>query len=280
MKRLALKLQYLGSRFFGWQRQPHHRSVQGVLEAAIASRAGHEVVLHGAGRTDTGVHAAAQVAHFETDSPIPTSRWPFVLNQCLPADVSVWQAAEVPPTWHARFSAIWRRYRYAILNQEQRDVFWDPFVWHCRFPLQVGAMAEALHSLLGEHNLEAFRLSGSPRKHSWVQVQAVDCRQQGSLITIEVQASGFLYRMMRLLVGTLAFVGRGELSVAEFIQRWRQGGLLGTRFRHSVPPQGLCLVGIGYAEDPFRDAETGGAIRGSPSSGADLPPLLSLWSLP
>lgn len=92
MKRLALKLQYLGSQFFGWQRQAHHRSVQGVLEAAIASRAGHAVVIHGAGRTDTGVHAAAQVAHFETVSPIPTERWPFVLNQCLPADVSVWQA--------------------------------------------------------------------------------------------------------------------------------------------------------------------------------------------
>ncbi|GAB4215490.1 MAG: tRNA pseudouridine(38-40) synthase TruA [Synechococcales cyanobacterium] len=277
-RRLAIKVQYLGSQFFGWQRQANHRSVQADLETAIASRAGHGVVIHGAGRTDTGVHAAAQVAHFDTTSPIPVERWPMVLNNCLPSDLSVLEAAEVPTTWHARFSATWRRYRYLILQQDQRDVFWDPYVWHHRQGLDAKAMQAALHSLLGDQNLEAFRLAGSKRRHSWVTVQDVRCERQGSLIAIEVQASGFLYRMMRLLVGTLVFVGRGELTVPDFIRLWQERQLLGTRFRLTVPPQGLCLLGIGYAEDPFRMGN-----RGSPPFSLPVfpPPLhlLTNWSV-
>lgn len=248
-RRIALRVQYLGSTFHGWQRQAAHRSVQGVLEEAIASRAGHKVTVHGAGRTDAGVHAAGQVAHFDTTSTIRD--WSLVLNACLPEDVAVLAAAEVPNSWHARFSATRRRYRYLILNRERPDVFWRLFSWHVRWPLQVERMAEALNSLLGEHSLEAFRCTGSKRAHSTVQVQEVLCQRLGEMVSIEVQASGFLYRMMRLLVGSLQVVGRGELSPEGFVRLWQHNDWSQMRTRYSAPPQGLCLTDVGYAADPF-----------------------------
>ncbi|MCF2972306.1 tRNA pseudouridine(38-40) synthase TruA [Synechococcus sp. Nb3U1] len=250
-RRIALRVQYLGSAFHGWQRQAAHRSVQGVLEEAIASRAGHKVILHGAGRTDAGVHAAGQMAHFDTTSTIRPSDWSRVLNACLPEDVAVLASAEVPDSWHARFSATRRRYRYLILNRERPDVFWRLFSWHVRWPLQVERMSEALNSLLGEHSLEAFRCTGSKRAHSTVQVQEVLCQRLGEMVSIEVQASGFLYRMMRLLVGSLQVVGRGELSPEGFVRLWQQNDWSQMRTRYSAPPQGLCLTDVGYAADPF-----------------------------
>lgn len=250
-RRIALRVQYLGSAFHGWQRQAGYRTVQGVLEEAIASRAGHKVTVYGAGRTDTGVHAAGQMAHFDTTSAIRPEDWSRVLNDCLPKDVVVLASTEVPSSWHARFSAIRRRYRYLILNRERPDVFWRLFSWHVRWPLHVERMAEALNSLLGEHSLEAFRCTGSDRANSIVQVQEVLCQRLGEMISIEVQASGFLYRMMRLLVGTLEVVGRGELSPEGFVRLWQHNDWSQMRTRYSAPPQGLCLVDVGYAMDPF-----------------------------
>lgn len=249
--RIALQLQYLGAHFHGWQRQARHRSVQQVVEEAVASRAGHRAVIHGAGRTDTGVHAAGQVCHFDTQSPIPADQWRLVLNNCLPEDVAILASAPVEPDWHARFTAIWRRYRYLILNQQQPDVFWRPFSWHHRDPLDVKTMDYALQSIVGAHDLEAFRRAGSSRPHSWVTVQRVSCRRWGNLIGVEVQASGFLYRMMRLLVGALAYVGRHELTPLGFEHLWQSKDWTSLRSRYCAPPQGLCLVGVGYPQDPF-----------------------------
>jgi tRNA pseudouridine38-40 synthase len=165
--------------------------------------------------------------------------------------VAVLAAAGVPHDWHARFSALWRRYRYLILNQADPDVFWQNFCWHYPHPLDAGSMASALESILGNNNLEAFRRAGSKRPHSWVTVQEVACRRQGNLIAIDVQASGFLYRMMRLLVGALSFVGRGTLSPGEFGRVWQANDWSQVPSRYSAPPQGLCLTAIGYPTDPF-----------------------------
>ncbi len=257
-KRIALKVQYLGTHFYGWQRQPRHRSVQGVLEGAILSRVDHSVVIHGAGRTDTGVHASGQVAHFDTVSPIPTLQWPVVLNNCLPTDVVVLAAADVDAEWHSRFTASSRRYRYLIFNQECPDVFWRPLSWHFRLPLDAQVMKSALESMIGAHSLEAFRLAGSSRPHSVVTVQAVSCIRHGPLITIEVQATGFLYRMMRLLVGALTFVGKHQLTAEGFKQLWQHNDWSALPARYSAPPQGLCLIHVGYPTDPFAVESRGG----------------------
>ena len=126
IQRVALVIQYLGTRFHGWQRQPHHRSVQADIEQVIAAVVGYPVTLHGAGRTDTGVHAAAQVAHFEVVSQIPASRWASVLNARLPDDILIRGSATVGSSWHARFSALWRRYRYTLYTNPRQNLFLQP----------------------------------------------------------------------------------------------------------------------------------------------------------
>ncbi|MEM9154873.1 MAG: tRNA pseudouridine(38-40) synthase TruA [Cyanobacteria bacterium P01_F01_bin.33] len=255
-RRIALKVQYLGTQFWGWQRQPRHRSVQGVLEDILASRVRHAVTIHGAGRTDTGVHACGQVAHFETDSPIPDDRWQDVLNRALPEDVAIATATRVESSWHARFSALWRRYRYAIWNEPQPNVFWRLFSWHQRCLLDEEAMASALKSLMGQHDLDVFRCSGSKRADSVVRIQKVRCWRVGPLVWIDVQASGFLYRMMRLLVGALAEVGLHRISTAQFEAMWRQKR---SPIRYTAPACGLCLTGVGYERDPFASHSPSGA---------------------
>ncbi|MGF1602512.1 MAG: tRNA pseudouridine(38-40) synthase TruA [Thermosynechococcaceae cyanobacterium] len=258
LKRIALVIQYLGTHFHGWQRQPHHRSVQADIEQALASITGQPITLYGAGRTDSGVHAAAQVAHFETDSPIPPQRWARVLNRYLPDDIVIRGSAVVPPTWHARFSAHWRRYRYCLYTDPRPNLFLRPFTWHYYYkPLDVDQMQAALDPLVGQHHLAAFHRSNSSRPHSWVDVQEVKCQRTSlkngqlsdALIEIEVQASGFLYGMMRLLVGMLVQVGRGLRSPESFTQVWKTEQR--EQVRYAAPPQGLCLLRVGYPVFPF-----------------------------
>jgi len=210
-ERVALLIQYLGTKFHGWQRQATHRSVQAEIEDAIAFILKRPVIVHGAGRTDAGVHAAAQVAHFDQASAIPAQRWATVLNGILPKDILIRGSAPVPPTWHARFSAGWRRYRYTIYTDKQPNLFIAPFVWHYyRADLDAQLMEAALKPLIGKHDLAAFQRAGSSRPHSWVDVHEVTCSRQGEIISLEIQAQGFLYGMVRLLVGMLVEVGSAQ----------------------------------------------------------------------
>ncbi|WAL61101.1 tRNA pseudouridine(38-40) synthase TruA [Thermocoleostomius sinensis] len=248
-QRVALVIQYLGTQFHGWQRQLHQRTVQEEIERAIASMLDRPVTLHGAGRTDAGVHAAAQVAHFEAPSHIPAYRWTDILNSRLPPDIVIRAAAAVDSSWHARFSASWRRYRYTIFTEARPNLFVRPFVWHYYQPLNEYLMQEALTPLIGRHHLAAFHRAGSKRPHSWVEIQAAECVRRGSFIQIEIQASGFLYGMVRLLVGLLIEVGTGDRSPASFTDIWQQQRR--DLVRYAAPPQGLCLLRVGYPEFPF-----------------------------
>ncbi|MFM7794801.1 MAG: tRNA pseudouridine(38-40) synthase TruA, partial [Microcystis panniformis] len=165
--RIALVIQYVGTNFHGWQRQPHHRSVQEEIEKALADILGHAVNLHGAGRTDSGVHAAAQVAHFQQQSPIPPAHWAKVLNARLDDDIVIRASAQVPDRWHARFSALWRRYRYTLYTYPIPNLFVSPFSWHYYHrPLDADLMARALRPLVGKHHLAAFHRANSSRDHS------------------------------------------------------------------------------------------------------------------
>ncbi|MDX1977874.1 MAG: tRNA pseudouridine(38-40) synthase TruA [Pseudanabaenaceae cyanobacterium bins.68] len=250
MPRIALLIQYLGGQFHGWQRQLGQISVQQVIEEAIAEVVGSVLVIHGAGRTDTGVHAAAQVAHFDYDGVLPASSWVKVLNARLPPDVRILAASLVSSSWHARFSAIARKYRYTIYTHPLPNLFVRDFSWHFYHEvLQVNLMAEALQPMVGEQNLSAVQKAGSKRSHARVEVKEVKCWQQQEFVYVEVEASGFLYGMMRLLVGTLVEVGRGRLSVAEFTDIWQQQRR--DLVRYAAPPQGLCLLAIKYPLNPF-----------------------------
>jgi tRNA pseudouridine38-40 synthase len=251
--RVALLIQYLGTRFYGWQRQPNHPSVQQVIEDTLTKICGNQIVIHGAGRTDTGVHGAAQVAHFDTTSIIPAERWAKVLNTYLPKDISIQASVEVDNGWHARFSAIARRYRYTIYTHALPNLFVRDFSWHFYHqPLSLTMMQAALDPLIGEQNLAALQKAGSSRSHALVDVREVKCWRDSDFIYVEVEASGFLYGMMRLLVGTLVEVGRSRLEVAEFTQIWQQQRR--HDIRYAAPPQGLSLLEIKYPDDPFANS--------------------------
>ena len=249
-KRIALVIQYLGGNFHGWQRQLQQRTVQEELETTISEVLGHPVVVHGAGRTDAGVHAAAQVAHFNATGPIPAQRWASILNSRLPKDILIRGSAQVSPTWHARFSAIWRRYRYTLYTEKRPNLFVEPFAWHYyRQPLEESLIQSALNPLVGYHHLAAFRRAGSARKDSWVDVQVAQCHRRGPFLQLEIQASGFLYGMVRLLVGMLVEVGQGKRSPEEFTTLWIEQRR--EEVKYAAPAKGLCLLRVGYPEFPF-----------------------------
>ncbi|MEA5616832.1 tRNA pseudouridine(38-40) synthase TruA [Cronbergia sp. UHCC 0137] len=248
--RVALVIQYIGTRFHGWQRQSSQRTVQEEIETAIAAVLGYHVTLHGAGRTDAGVHAAAQVAHFEATGLIPAHKWSTVLNSYLPPDILIRASAGVNDRWHARFSAAYRRYRYTIYTEDRPNLFVKPFSWHYYYaPLDETLIQAALTPLLGKHHLAAFHRAGSKRSHSWVEVQAADCRRNGPFIHIEIQADGFLYGMVRLLLGMLVQVGSQQMSLANFKEIWQEQQR--EKVKYAAPPQGLCLLRVGYDDFPF-----------------------------
>ncbi len=250
-RRVALCVQYDGSAYHGWQRQTNADSVQATLEEAIQrldpDGTGSCVA---AGRTDTGVHAAGQVVHFDCAGPIPAQRWPKALNGHLPRTVRVTAAAEVPRDWHACFSATYRRYRYTLYNGRRPNLFLAPWTWH-RYQVQLdeGLMRHALARMLGEHDFAAFQRAGSLRRHSRTCLQDVEVVRNGDLISLDVQASGFLYGMVRLLMGQLVALGEGRLGLEDFERRWQQQ--LRSAVKEAAPPQGLCLLRVGYATPVF-----------------------------
>ena len=248
--RVALVIQYLGTDYNGWQRQPKGRTVQGIIEDAIASVVGHPVTIYGAGRTDAGVHAAAQVAHFAYSGSIPPHKWSKILNSRLPEDILIRASAEVPVDWHACFSAVWRRYRYTIYTGKIPNLFVKSIAWHYYHnPLNELSIQSALTPLIGKHNLAAFRRAGSGRKHSWVNVQEARCYRQDYFLHLEIQADGFLYGMVRLLVGMLIEVGIGKRSIESFTEIWQNQRREDVKY--SAPAKGLCLLRVGYPLFPF-----------------------------
>ncbi|MEI6063057.1 MAG: tRNA pseudouridine(38-40) synthase TruA [Pseudanabaena sp. ELA748] len=251
-RRVALVIQYLGMHFYGWQRQPNHPTVQQTIEETIAEICGKPTVLHSAGRTDTGVHAAAQIAHFDTLSMIPPQRWAKVLNSYLPEGILISCSVQVANDWHARFSATWRRYRYTIYTASIPNLFVKQFSWHYYHDrLDEKLIHQALQPMLGEQDMAAFQRAGSSRPHSRLEMQEAICWRDGDFVHVEVQASGFLYGMIRLLVGQLVDVGCSRLDIKAFTDRWQQQRRI--EVKYAAPPQGLCLMAIGYADNPFAE---------------------------
>ena len=251
LHRIALCLQYDGSAYCGWQRQPRDPSVQETLEAALAQLDPQRpATVVAAGRTDSGVHAAGQVVHFDAAGPIPAQRWPAALNGRLPASIRVRAAATVPAGWHACFSARYRRYRYTLYNGRTPNLFLTPWSWQrYQVRLDEALMRRALEGMLGEHDFGAFERAGSARSHSRTTLQEVSLERRGDLIEVELQASGFLYGMVRLVMGQLVAVGEGRLSLDSFERRWRT--IARDEVKEAAPPQGLCLLRVGYEEEVF-----------------------------
>ena len=249
--RNALVIQYDGSNFKGWQNQKGFKTIQGTLEEKIAELDTiRPVKVIAAGRTDSGVHASGQVVHFDSSGPIPIHKWASALNGRLPTSIKVLEAVLVQRDWHACYSAKYRRYRYSIFNGSYPNLFLQNICWHkYRFRLDTNLMKHALNDLLGMHDFAAFQKAGSNRTNSLTTVQEVSIFRDGDIVTVEIQASGFLYGMVRLLMGQLIAVGEKRLSLEKFKFIWRNG--LRSEVREAAPPHGLCLIRVGYEKKIF-----------------------------
>ena len=262
---LKIVLAYDGTDLVGWQRQPTGESVQSLLETALAAIEGRAVTVVGAGRTDAGVHALGQVASCRVEHPLPVVQLARALNARLPASVRVLQVEEVPDSFHARYSAWSKTYRYLIVNDALVSPFERRYVWHVARRLDLGAMAEAARQLEGEHDFAALQGAGSATKTTirtvaFARVRPVTTAKiagalplaappgGGRLIAFEVCGNGFLRHMVRNAVGTLVEIGVGKRDPSSMIDLLASGDR--TLAGPTAPASGLFLVGVEYPSGP------------------------------
>ena len=244
MARIALGIEYDGTDFVGWQLQRQGRSVQAVVEEAIGTVADAFVRIQGSGRTDAGVHAAQQVAHFDTDARRTPRQWLLGINANLPADVAIQWVHEVSRDFDARRSAIWRRYRYSILQQAVRSSLERRRSWWLREPLDRAAMTRASIAWLGENDFSAFRAAGCQSLSPIRRFMGFRIRVRGPLLELDFQANAFLHHMVRNLVGALVEVGRGRQQASWAGQLMSSGDR--TLGGVTAPAHGLTLMQIAY----------------------------------
>lgn len=244
MIRIAVGIEYDGGSYAGWQTQPAHPSVQAVTERALARIAAAPVALVCAGRTDAGVHALGQVAHFDTAATRSMRSWVLGANSELPPDVSLAWAQPVPEHFHARFSAEARTYRYLILNRPVRSALQAQRATWVHRPLDAARMHEAARALEGEHDFSAFRAAECQAKSPIRRMERLTVRRQGEWVVIEATANAFLHHMVRNIAGLLVAIGKGEA------QPGRAAEVLGTRDRTqsaaTAPAAGLYFVAVRY----------------------------------
>jgi tRNA pseudouridine38-40 synthase len=245
---LRLKLAYDGTAYGGWQRQPNCLSVQELVERAFRRVTGERVAITASGRTDAGVHALGQVASCGTESKLEPDTLRRALNAFLPEDVCVLRVEEAPAGFHAIRDAVSKRYRYRLQTGQNRDIFARHFVWQLWHELDVDRMREAIPHLTGRHDFRSFQTSGSQRKSTIRHVTQLmlDCDQTefGRHLTLEIEADGFLYNMVRNMVGTLVEVGRGKQP-----PEWVREVLLARDRRRAgptAPARGLVLLEVNY----------------------------------
>jgi tRNA pseudouridine38-40 synthase len=246
MRNLKITLAYDGTRLVGWQRQAEGDSVQGLLEDALARFEGAPVTVHGAGRTDAGVHALGQVANVQVTCGHDVATLTRALNAQLPGDVRVLSIDEVSPDFHARFSARSKTYRYQIRHGIVADPFERAFVWHMPERLNVIAMRAAAGVLVGTHDFAAFQSAGSGVPDTVRTLTRSEISDADGRLTYEVAGDGFLRHMVRAMVGTLVEVGRGFREIAA-MSSLLQGSARGEA-GPTAPPQGLFLVRVDYHE--------------------------------
>lgn len=245
MQRYKCIVSYDGTSFFGYQVQPNKRTVQSELEVALLKlHKGKEVKVTASGRTDAGVHAKGQVIHFASDLGIPAERWPLALNSLLPDDISILSVEKVEASFHARYDAAGKEYRYFLYLSKQRDPFSRHYAFQFPYSLDVGQMREAGKLLLGTHDFTSFCSAKTEMEDKVRTIREISINQEGDMLTFQFIGNGFLYNMVRILVGTLLEVGSGERKAEEI------PGLLLKRDRRlagrTAPAHGLYLWRVFY----------------------------------
>jgi len=243
-RNVKLLVEYDGTDFEGWQVQPGRRTVQKVLEEAIARAVGEEVSLLASGRTDSGVHAEGQVANFRTDSRLPLERIVAAANVRLPEDVVVLSAEDVALSFHATHQAKWKTYRYRISRRKVRPVFGRRYELYLKRPLDVERTERAAKHFVGTHDFNSFRSEMRKEKDTVRTIHSIWFEEKGETLEIYYRGNGFLYMMLRIITGTLIRVGLGRIEPNAI------PAMLAARDRKAAgptaPPHGLCLVEVEY----------------------------------
>lgn len=243
MRNIKLTIQYNGKNYCGWQKQNDSLGIQGTIEKAIKEITKEDVKIIGSGRTDAGVHALGQVANFNTSCNIPVEKIPGALNSKLPKDIAIIEAQEMDLDFHSRYSAKGKRYRYLIYNNAYRSPIYNNISYLVKYDLDFEKMEKEAKALIGTYDFKGFMSSGSSVKDTVRTIYDIDISRQEDLIIIEVEGNGFLYNMVRILVGTLVDIGRGRididmLSIIESKSRSMAG--------HTAPAHGLFLKKVDY----------------------------------
>ena len=244
-KTFKIIIEYDGTDFHGWQKQKNDRTIQADIESALSTMTGEEVVVHGSGRTDAGVHALGQTAHFKCRTRLGADDFLNGLNSLVDPAIVIHHCEQVETGFHARYDAKSKVYQYRILNRLLPSAVGRQYRWHIRSPLDVAAMQSACVHLIGEHDFKTFEGAGSPRSHTVRHVLRADLMVlQDDLLVFEIEANGFLRYMVRSIVGTLVEVGKGKIGPEEFKQRL----LSKDRSKAGVtaPPNGLFLKTVTY----------------------------------
>jgi tRNA pseudouridine38-40 synthase len=245
MKRVKCTISYDGTHFHGYQVQPSQRTVQGVLEDTLSAiHKGEKIRVTASGRTDAGVHAHGQVFHFDTPLTIPEEKWPVVLNTRLPDEVTIKNAEYVPEDFHARFSVKKKEYRYKVYTAESRSPFYRHFALHYPYAISIAEMKRAALDLIGEHDFTSFCSAKTEVEDKVRNLHSITITEQGDEIVFSFIGNGFLYNMVRILVGTLLEVGSGNLCSEDMKK------ILDAKDRNqagkTAPPHGLYLWKVDY----------------------------------
>ena len=244
--RLKLIIAYDGTGFAGWQSQSHHNAIQDHVERAFERISGESVRVHGAGRTDAGVHALAQCAHVDLpDNRLSAARWTTALNALLPPAIRVLRCQYVPKDFHARHSAKGKIYRYRIWSAHLLPPFEYGRAWHVSQPLDLKVLKKAAKAFAGTHDFAGFAANrGKPEKSTIRTIYSVRVRRNGPCVTIDFDGDGFLYKMVRLIVGSLIQCALGKMRIEDLTERldFSQAG----RTRLAAPAEGLFLVRVRY----------------------------------
>lgn len=244
--RIKLTIEYDGTAYAGWQRQENALAVQQVIEEALTKLTRARVVIAGASRTDAGVHALGQMAHFDTESRIPPDKYAFALNTMLPADIRIRKSEAVSDAFHARFSNKGKRYRYLIYQSPHAGALNRNTHAHVIYPLDDEKMRRELTALIGTHDFAAFAASGSVVKDTVRTIYSASLTRRGDELELLVEGSGFLYNMVRIIAGTLISVGAGRLEEGAFARAIQSGDRLDLGV--TAPAHGLTLMEVYYRE--------------------------------
>lgn len=242
--RIALGIEYDGNGFHGWQSQPFGCTLQDAIEAAVSMIAGGKIEVSAAGRTDRGVHALHQIAHFDVDADRPLQAWIRGVNSHLPQGIAVLWAKAVSDEFHARFSAISRRYRYLLLNRPMRPGLMSGKVGWCHQHLDVEKMQAGASHLVGEHDFSAFRAAECQANSPVRNLHQISIARHGELVVFDICANAFLHHMVRNIVGSLVFVGKGKFPPEWMLELLRSGNR--ALAAPTFSPSGLYLAQVNY----------------------------------